>query len=132
MAFPSSDWAAAFREALNHSDAFREAAAAWEADLLFLVRPTAPDVPAPAVRLGLNHGVCESAVYVPDGRGIAAEFVFEGTAENWHKLLHRELEPLRPFLDGTFKIRGNLAKAMRFTRAAKELVDTAASVPGAD
>jgi len=36
---------------------------------------------------------------------------------------------VKAILDGTFRIKGNLAKAMRFTRAAKELVETAASVP---
>lgn len=127
--FPSPEWAEAYRVALNGNPAFREAAQAWEADILFLVRSAGSEAPAPAVRLQLSSGACLEAQFLPDGRAIAAEFVFEGTPENWKKLLRRELDPVRPFIDGTFKVRGNPAKALRFTRAAKELVETAASVP---
>jgi len=132
MRFPSPEWADAFRAALNESPAFREAAQAWEADILFLVRTAGSEAPAPGIRLQLAHGACRTAEFQPDGRTVAAEFVFEGTPENWTKLLRRELDPVRPFLDGTFKVQGNLAKALRFTRAAKELVETASGIPVAD
>jgi hypothetical protein len=36
---------------------------------------------------------------------------------------------VKAILDGTFRVKGNLAKMMRFTRAAKELVETAAKIP---
>jgi len=132
MHFPSPEWAAAFRAALNESLAFQEAAKAWEADILFLVRTPGSAAPAPAVRLHLSHGSCLAADFHPDGVAIAAEFVFEGTPENWAKLLRSELDPVRSFMDGTFKVRGNLAKALRFTRAAKELVETASGIPVSD
>jgi putative sterol carrier protein len=129
MRFPSSEWAARFQQALNESEGFREAAQAWEADILFLVKTPGSDVAAPGIRLDLSRGSCRGAQFHPDARTISAEFVFEGTPENWRKLLRRELDPVRPFIDGTFKVRGNLAKALRFTRAAKELVETAAGIP---
>jgi putative sterol carrier protein len=132
VTFPSAAWAAAFREALNDNSTFHDAAAAWEADILFLVRNPGDGGPAPGIRLQLAHGKCLGAEFHPDAGSIAAEFVFEGTPQNWRKLLHRELDPVRPFIDGTFKVRGNLAKALRFTRAAKELVETASGVPGSD
>ena len=43
--------------------------------------------------------------------------------------MRHELDPIKAILDGTFRVRGNLAKLMRFTRAAKELVETASNVP---
>lgn len=129
MTFPSTEWAEAFRTALNQNSAYQEAARAWEGDILFLVRSTDPNAPTPGVHLGLAHGQCTSATYHADARNVASEFVYEGTPENWARLLRKEVDPVKAILDGTFKIRGNLAKAMRFTRAAKELVETAASVP---
>jgi putative sterol carrier protein len=129
MRFPSAEWAEAFRVELNESPAFQEAAAAWEVDLLFRVRTPGDPGPAPGIRLDIAHGTCRGAVFHPDATAIAAEFVFEGTAENWQRLLRRELDPVRSFMDGTFKVRGNLAKALRFTRAAKELVEVAAGIP---
>jgi putative sterol carrier protein len=129
MRFPSEEWAQAYREAINRNDAYREAALAWEGDILFLVRPASGDLPMPGILLALAHGECSSATYHPDARGVASEFVNEGLPENWQRLLRRELDPVKAILNGTFRLRGNPAKAMRFTRAAKELVETAATIP---
>lgn len=129
MKFPSAEWAAAYRTALNQNEAYRSAAQAWEGDILFLVRPTDASDPAPGIHLALAHGECSAATFYPDARAVASEFVYEGTAENWARLRSGQLDPVKAILDGTFRIKGNLAKAMRFTRAAKELVETAAKVP---
>ncbi len=128
MPFPSAEWAAAFQKALNENAAYAEAAQAWVGDILLLVRPSDAAQPAPGVLLDLANGQCRSATYEPDARSVAAEFVYEGTAENWQRLVRHEVDPVKAILDGTFKVRGNLAKLMRFTRAAKELVETAANV----
>ncbi len=129
MRFPSAEWAEAYRSALNANETYREAAAAWEGDVLLLVRPTDAAAPAPGILLSLSHGDCSAAVFHADGRSVASEFVYEGSREDWGKLLRGELDPVKAVFDGTFRIKGNLAKAMRFTRAAKELVETAARVP---
>lgn len=129
MKFPSAEWADAYRTALNGNAAYREAASAWEGDILLLVKPADPSGPAPGVHLALAHGECSAATFHPDAREVASEFVYEGTPENWQRLLRHEVDPVKAILDGTFRIRGNLAKAMRFTRAAKELVETASQVP---
>lgn len=129
MKFPSAEWAAAYRAALNANPAYREAAAAWVGDILLLVKPADPNSPAPGVHLALAHGECSSATYLEDARAVASEFVYEGSSENWGRLLRREVDPVKALMDGTFRIRGNLVKAMRFTKAAKELVDTAAEIP---
>jgi len=129
MKFPSDEWAAGFRVAINQNEAYRAAAQAWEGDILFLVRSADPTAPAPGVHLSLAHGECSAATFHPDARSVASEFVYEGSRENWEKLLKGQTDPVKSILDGTFRIKGNLAKAMRFTRAAKELVETAAKVP---
>lgn len=129
MQFPSAEWAEAYRDALNANVAYKEAAQAWVGDILLLVRPSDPNAPAPGVHLVLAHGECSAATYHPDARDVASEFVYEGLPESWQRLMRREVDPVKAILDGTFKIRGNLAKMMRFTRAAKELVETASQVP---
>jgi len=129
MKFPSQEWATEFRSLLNQNEAYRAAAAAWEGDILFLVRGADPNALAPGIHLALSHGTCSEATYHADARSVPSEFVYEGSAENWAKLRAGQLDPVKAILDGTFRIKGNLAKAMRFTRAAKELVETAAKVP---
>ncbi len=129
MPFPSQEWADAYRSALNSNAAYQEAAKAWEGDILLLVKPADANAPAPGIHLSLAHGVCSAAVFHADARSVPSEFVYEGTIENWQRLMRREVDPVKAILDGTFKVRGNLAKLMRFTRAAKELVETASLVP---
>jgi len=129
MRFPSAEWAAAFRAALEQNEEYRQAAAAWVGDILLRVAPAAPEAPAPGIHLVLAHGACSVAEFHADARAVASEFVYEGTAENWQRLLRGELDPVQAILGRAFRIRGNLLKASRFTRAAKALVETAASVP---
>lgn len=130
MIFPSEEWAEAFKSALNDNAAYHEAAGAWVGDILFLVKPADPNAPAPGVHLDLSNGVCSRATYHADARSVSSEFVYEGTAENWGRLLRKELDPVKAIMDGTFRVRGNLLKLMRFTKAAKELVETASKIPG--
>ena len=129
MQFPSAEWASAYQKALNDNPAYREAAKAWVGDILLLVRSPDPNAPAPGVHLELADGGCQKATFYPDAKGVASEFVYEGTPENWQKLMRHDLDPIKAILDGTFRVKGNLAKLMRFTRAAKELVETASNVP---
>ena len=129
MIFPSTEWAQAYQRALNANAAYKEAAKAWVGDILLLVRPEDPNAPAPGVHLVLAHGACSAATYHADARSVASEFIYEGPPESWARLLRHEVDPVKAIMDGTFRIKGNLAKAMRFTRAAKELVETAGQVP---
>ncbi len=129
LKFPSEAWAQALATALNANPAYAEAAKAWEGDLLLLVLPDEQDPNGAGVHLDLAHGTCRAARYVADPRGVSSEFVYEGRRADWARLVRHELDPIKAILDGTFKVRGNLAKLLRFTRAAKELVETAANVP---
>jgi putative sterol carrier protein len=129
MRFPSADWANAYRDALNAEPEYAEAARAWEGDILLLVRPDTDAPNGEGIHLDLFHGTCRAAAFVADPRTLTSEFVYEGNRADWARLLRHELDPVKAILDGTFRIRGNLAKAMRFTRAAKVLVETAAKIP---
>ncbi|MFY9717954.1 MAG: SCP2 sterol-binding domain-containing protein [Thermoplasmata archaeon] len=129
MRFPSAEWAESFRTALDGNVEYREAAAAWEGQILFRVVPATTDSPSPGILLDLSQGRCNAATFFADSRAIASEFVYEGSRENRQRLLRGELDPVKALLDGTFRMRGNLLKASRFMRAAKSLVETAASIP---
>lgn len=129
LKFPSSEWAAAFRTAINANSEYAESAGAWEGDILLLVRPDAEAPHGAGVLLDLFHGTCRKATFVADAAEVRSEFVYEGGRDAWRRLIRRELDPVKALLDGTFRLRGNLAKAMRFTRAAKALVETAAALP---
>jgi putative sterol carrier protein len=129
--FPSAAWAEAYRARLNANPAYQEAAKAWDGDILLLVTPDGAAPQGEGVLLDLHHGECRAATFVPDASNARAEFTYRGSRENWGRMLRREIDPVRAILDGTFKLQGNLLKAMRFQRAAKEMVETATQVPEA-
>jgi putative sterol carrier protein len=129
LIFPSAEWAVEYRTAINANRTYAEAAKAWEGDILLFVLPDSGHPYGEGVYLDLAHGICREARYVSDRSPVSSEFVYQGTRENWARMVKGELEPVKAILDGTFQIKGNLAKALRFTRAAKELVETAANIP---
>ncbi|MCI4350834.1 MAG: SCP2 sterol-binding domain-containing protein [Thermoplasmata archaeon] len=129
MKFLSQAWADAFKDALNANAAYREAGAAWQGEILLLVTPDPAAPKGEGIFLDLAAGSCRDAQYVPEAAERPCEFVYQGRREDWARLLRRELDPVQALFNGTFRIKGNLAKAMRFTRAAKELVETVAQVP---
>jgi putative sterol carrier protein len=127
--FPSEAWAEAFRVEINQSPAYAEAARAWEGDFLLLVLPDARAPKGEGIYLDLFHGTCRAARYVSDPGSVSPEYVYEGKREHWARLMRREIEPVRSLLGGTFRLRGNLLKAARFQRAAKEMVEAGIRVP---
>ncbi|MEM0129659.1 MAG: SCP2 sterol-binding domain-containing protein [Thermoplasmata archaeon] len=127
MQFPSQAWADAFCAALNANAEYAEAAAAWEGDVLLKV--LRGDGGASGIALSLSHGRCTQATYLPEAATEAREFVFEGSEAVWSRLFRREVDPVSAILGGTIKVRGNMAKLLRFTRAAKELVSAAGQIP---
>ncbi|MCI4331417.1 MAG: SCP2 sterol-binding domain-containing protein [Thermoplasmata archaeon] len=129
VVFPSAEWAEAFRTALNANPAYAESAKVWEGDILLLILPDPSHPHGEGVYLDLAQGACRGARYVSDAGGVQSEFVYQGSRSAWGRLIRGELDPVRAILDGTFQVKGNMAKALRFTRAAKELVETAGKIP---
>ena len=127
--FLSQAWADQFRSALNSSSSYRDAAAAWEGEILLLVVPDEISPKGEGIYLDLARGECRKAEYISEAGDRACEFVYQGKRSDWARLLHREIDPVKSLFDGTFRIKGNLAKLLRFNRAAKELVESVAGIP---
>lgn len=129
MKFPSQPWADALRSVVNADPEYSEAARGWEGDVLLRVTGAAAEAPAPGVHLELAHGECAGARFLEDSRSTESEFVFEASAESWQRVLRREIDPVQAIMGGTLKVRGNMAKLLRFTRAARQLVHDVGSIP---
>lgn len=127
--FPSAEWIAQFQEELNRNSAYEDAARTWEGDFVFLVEPDSPGSPPAAFYLDLYHGKCREARFLSDPSEKVAAYVYQGKLANWKRLIQGELDPITALMSGQFKIKGNMMKIMRYTRAAKELVNTAKRVP---
>jgi len=127
--FPSEEWIKAYKEELNKNEAYAEAAKDWEGDFLFIVTPDEGLDKEMVFYVDLWHGKCRDAYLVSNREAKAAEFVYEGPYSNWKKLIMGQLDPIQSLLMRKFKLKGNMAKIMRYTKAASELVKTASKVP---
>ena len=119
-------WAKEYCKVLSNSEAYNKAAETWEGDFIF----EAQHEDGKVVRLYIDlwHGKCRKAFEITD-EDITPEFVMSGPYENWKKVADKELDPIRGLLSGKFKLQGDMAKVMRATKAAVEMVNCILLVP---
>jgi putative sterol carrier protein len=127
--FPSQEWISKFAEELNKNANYEDAARTWEGDFIFLVEPDGPVTSPQAFYLDLFHGKCREAKMLASPGERTAAYTYQGLYSNWRRLIEKQIDPIKGMLGGQFKLKGNMMKVMRYTRAAKELVNTATLVP---
>lgn len=129
----SAPWADAYRDAVNANEAYRKAASDWEGPIaLHLGKDPAHGVDADrAVLLDLWHGECRGAKAVTAEEAEAeADYVIRGDRATWMRILDGDLNPLKALMFGRLKLtKGRLRDLLPYTRAAKELVESAQDVP---
>ena len=143
--FGTQEWAEAFMKAVNDNPNYKEAASWWEGDFVFVIKPSGNLDKELKMFIGLLKGDCTGAKALaegeeydilppnspprPLGKGkVGAEFEFSGAYDNWVKVLSKELDPIQGLMAGKFKLVGNMAKVMRATKAAQELVNSTTMV----
>jgi putative sterol carrier protein len=129
MLFGTQEWADAFCKAINENDNYRDAAGpdgfppdGWEGDFLFIVEPAGNLDRELRMFVGLYHGECTGCKVLKEGEEVDAEYEYAGPYDAWVQVLKKELDPIRGLLAGKFKLKGDMAKVLRATRAAQELV----------
>ncbi len=129
MLFGSKEWADAFGKAINENENYRDAAGpdgfppvGWEGDFLFVVEPSGNLDHEIRIFVGLYHGECTGCRIVKEGEEVDVEYEYSGPYEAWVQIIKKELDPIRALLAGKTKLKGDMAKVLRATRAAQELV----------
>jgi putative sterol carrier protein len=124
LEFPTDPWFQEFIERINGSAEYKEAAADWEGDIVFLVEAE-PDKGVPADVWGyldLWHGECRGGGIVSADKGGAAAYVIRAPYSRWKEVVQGDLDPTRAMMQGKLKVKGDLVKIVRYARAANELV----------
>jgi putative sterol carrier protein len=125
--FPSDEWIQIFRDEINRNTNYEAAAIDWEGDFLFII--LADDDLENEVKyyVDLWHGKCREAYRVERYKKTA--FTFTGSYTNWKKVIKNELDPIKGFIRGLFKINGNSIEIFEYAKAARELINTAGRIP---
>lgn len=125
--FMSEEWAQALMEAINNSEAYREAAKTWEGDFYFTAE--LPNGEQATIYLDLWHGECRQAMAVSDPSVKTPEFHVSGKLAAWKKVISKQVDPIQALITRQLKLKGNMAKVLRSVKAAQELVNCATQVP---
>ena len=127
--FLSKEWIDEYKDVLNNSPAYKEAAKTWEGDFLFVIKPDGPLDKEVTYYIDLWHGDCRGVSLVEEGKPApSTEFQYIGKYSEWLKVIRGELDPIKGILTRKFKLVGDKGKVMRATKAAKELVNSAQKV----
>ena len=129
--FPSEEWISRYRDLINGSEEYREAAQTWEGDIAFFMEAE-PDrgVPENLVAwLDLWHGECRGARMITAEESDSAAYGIRAPYSRWREVVLGDLEPVKAMVQGKLKLRGDLATIVRHVRAAKELVHLTTLVP---
>lgn len=119
--FFSEEWIDKYVKAINESKEYAEAAKDWEGDFLFVAELEKGE--ALYAYIDIFHGKVMKAFKVDDPSTIKTAFEYRGTLDNWKKLLAGKIDPIKGLLSGKFILKGDLTKAMRYTKAAQLLVE---------
>ena len=140
--FGSQEWVDQYVDAINANEAYAKAADWWEGDFIFEVDPHGGLDHQLRLWIGLHHGKCTGAKVLkdsdkvkmlakdeaPSGQPFEAEFVFAARIDVWEQIMKEGLDPIRALLAGKAKVTGDMAKVLRATEAAKELVNSASTI----
>lgn len=117
------EWAVEFCKAINKNPDYKKVSETWEGDFVFISQSDEGEV---RLYLDLWHGDCRgSKAAGPDD---TAEFMITGPYEKWVQVAKKEADPIQLMMVGELKLEGNMAKIMRYTKAAVELVNSIALV----
>jgi putative sterol carrier protein len=129
--FPSDEWFAIYRDRINASTEYREAAATWEDPVAFVFEAE-PDHGVPEdlwALMDLWHGECREARMLDASEGEGAPYVIRAPYSRWKEVLRGDLDPVKGMMQGKLKLQGDLAMIVRYVRAANELVHLTTEVP---
>ena len=128
LLFPSEEWITKYVEMLNDNPIYEDAAKTWEGDFVFEITADGEAIKEPVrFYLDLWHGKCRKAHMADEGT--SAEFRYAGPLKNWKLLFEGKIDPIKGIMARKFKLDGDMGKVMRATKAAAELVATAARLP---
>ena len=127
----SPEWAAAYRDEINRSAVYKQAAAGWEGTVGLVVLAE-PDKNVPEDRgiyMDLWHGEAREIRVTTRDEAERCDFVITGPYSRWKQVAKKELDATKGIMLGQLKLRGNFPTIVRYTKASNELTECTTRVP---
>jgi putative sterol carrier protein len=132
--FPSPEWAAAYKDAINANAAYKSAAKDWTHGSVAMVVKADPALRIEedtALWLDMHLGECRGSRLVPAKEAEASSaFVIVAPYALWKIVIRGELDPTKGMMQGRLKLtKGHMPTMVKYVTASKELVASTARVP---
>jgi len=128
----SDEWLNLYKKALNENTGFKQAGKTWDKGPNVLIINKNPDLDLQEdvyIWLDLHKGECRDVKIVSKEEGEQGAFKIRGDYFTWKQIISGKLDPVKAIVKGKLKIKGNLMIIVRYSKAAKEMVKSAQSVP---
>jgi putative sterol carrier protein len=130
--FPSPEWAAAYKDAINGNPAYKAAGKDWTHGPVALVVKADPALGIAedtAMWLDVHQGECRECRLLPAKEAEAAPFVIVAPYALWKLVIRRELDPTKGMMQGRLKLtKGHMPTMVKYVTASKELVESTSRV----
>ncbi|MGV9198490.1 MAG: SCP2 sterol-binding domain-containing protein [Promethearchaeia archaeon] len=122
-------WAKEYCQALNESEAYKEAARGWGIDfdggMLFVMEASGEIEDNVSAFLDLKDGDCLKIVVLGPDEEPPREptLTLKGSFLMWRKLAFKKADPIQSIMQGDLQLEGESSLAMKYARAAMELAN---------
>jgi len=127
----SDEWAQAYKDEINKSQVYKQAAAGWEGTVGLVVLAE-PDKNVPddrGVYMDLWHGEARDIKVVSREDAEKADFVITGPYSRWKAVAKKELDATKGIMLGQLKLKGDFPTLVRYTKASQEMTECTTRVP---
>ena len=132
--FPSPEWMAAYKSAINANPDYKKAGKDWTHGVVAMVVKAEPTLGLPedlAMWLDVDSGTCKECVLMPAREAESkAPFVVVASYAQWKQVIKKELDPTKALMQGKLKLaKGHMPTMVKHVNASKQLVESTTRVP---
>ncbi len=132
--FPSPEWVAAYKDAINANAEYKKAGKDWTHGVVAMVVKAEPALGIPedqAMWLDVDQGTCRDCKLMPAKEAEEkAPFVVVASYAQWKSVIKKEIDPTKALMQGKLKLtKGHMPTMVKHVNASKQLVESTTRVP---
>jgi putative sterol carrier protein len=133
LRFPSAEWCAAYKDAINANPGYKLAAKDWTHGPVAMVVTADPSIGLPedvAMWLDMHQGECRDCRLVSRAEAEQAAFVLVATYARWKEVIRKLLDPTKGMMQNKLKLtKGHMPTMVKYVTSNKELVESTTRIP---
>lgn len=129
--YPSQAWCDEWKKAINEDQAIAKTGGTWgdgfNGNWLFIVQPGSGLVETAYIFLDAAGGQCSDARMLDNPDEVEPGFVVTGSYPDYKAVVKGEADFLAGVVKGTFKIKGDMTKIMRYAKFIRAVANSISS-----